>query len=129
VCNLYPFKETVAKEGISITEAVEEIDIGEIYCSRLLYSERKEIIFTLILFIFIFQGGVTLLRAAAKNHDRVTILSDPKDYSKFIAELKSGSISENLRNWFALKVRENTLYITYKIINYITYYAGFRSYS
>ncbi|CAB4407514.1 unnamed protein product, partial [Rhizophagus irregularis] len=41
VCNLYPFKETIAKEGISITEAVEEIDIG----------------------------GVTLLRAAAKNHD------------------------------------------------------------
>jgi phosphoribosylaminoimidazolecarboxamide formyltransferase/IMP cyclohydrolase len=45
-----------------------------------------------------------LLRAAAKNHDRVAILSDPKDYFKFIAELKSGNISENSRRLFALKV-------------------------
>ncbi|PKC75008.1 phosphoribosylaminoimidazolecarboxamide formyltransferase/IMP cyclohydrolase [Rhizophagus irregularis] len=90
VCNLYPFKETISKEGISITEAVEEIDIG----------------------------GVTLLRAAAKNHDRVTILSDPKDYSKFIAELKSGSISENSRNWFALKAFDHTADYDEAISNY-----------
>ncbi|RUS33525.1 phosphoribosylaminoimidazolecarboxamide formyltransferase/IMP cyclohydrolase [Jimgerdemannia flammicorona] len=62
VCNLYPFKETVAKEGVTVAHAVEEIDIG----------------------------GVTLLRAAAKNHSRVTILSDPNDYAKFITELKLG---------------------------------------
>ncbi|CDO96182.1 unnamed protein product [Kluyveromyces dobzhanskii CBS 2104] len=80
VCNLYPFKETVAKVGVSIPEAVEEIDIG----------------------------GVTLLRAAAKNHARVTILSDPKDYPQFLNELKKGEISSGLRNNLALKAFEHT---------------------
>lgn len=80
VCNLYPFKETVAKVGVSIPEAVEEIDIG----------------------------GVTLLRAAAKNHLRVTILSDPKDYPQFLTELQEGEISQDLRNKLALKAFEHT---------------------
>lgn len=81
VCNLYPFKETVAKIGITVPEAVEEIDIG----------------------------GVTLLRAAAKNHSRVTILSNPNDYSKFLSELKEkGEISTESRNTFALKAFEHT---------------------
>lgn len=80
VCNLYPFKETVAKVGVSIPEAVEEIDIG----------------------------GVTLLRAAAKNHARVTILSDPRDYAQFLQDLKKGEISADLRNKLALKAFEHT---------------------
>ncbi|CAI4046099.1 hypothetical protein N7582_003728 [Saccharomyces uvarum] len=81
VCNLYPFKETVAKIGVTVQEAVEEIDIG----------------------------GVTLLRAAAKNHSRVTILSDPNDYSSFLQDLsKDGEISQDLRNRFALKAFEHT---------------------
>lgn len=81
VCNLYPFKETVAKIGVTIPEAVEEIDIG----------------------------GVTLLRAAAKNHSRVTILSDPKDYSVFLEELKTdANISAELKNKLALKAFEHT---------------------
>lgn len=82
VCNLYPFKETVAKVGVTVPEAVEEIDIG----------------------------GVTLLRAAAKNHSRVTILSDPKDYSQFLAELKEnkGDVSQDLKNTLALKAFEHT---------------------
>lgn len=82
VCNLYPFKETVAKVGITIPEAVEEIDIG----------------------------GVTLLRAAAKNHARVTILSDPNDYSEFLNELKTqnNTVSTELRNKLALKAFEHT---------------------
>ncbi|QLQ78097.1 hypothetical protein HG537_0A03440 [Torulaspora globosa] len=81
VCNLYPFKETVAKVGVTVAEAVEEIDIG----------------------------GVTLLRAAAKNHARVTILSDPLDYSTFLAELsQDGEISQELRNRLALKAFEHT---------------------
>jgi len=50
-------------------------------------------------------GGVTLLRAAAKNHNRVTILSDPKDYPNFLTELKAnGSVSEDTRKLLALKV-------------------------
>ncbi|CDK25605.1 unnamed protein product [Kuraishia capsulata CBS 1993] len=80
VCNLYPFKETISKINVTIDEAVEEIDIG----------------------------GVTLLRAAAKNHARVTILSDPKDYAKFIEELSTGEISKEARDRFALKAFEHT---------------------
>lgn len=53
VCNLYPFAETV-KRTKDDAEIIENIDIG----------------------------GVTLLRAAAKNHARVTVLSDPKDYER-----------------------------------------------
>lgn len=80
VCNLYPFKETVSKVAVTIEEAVEEIDIG----------------------------GVTLLRAAAKNHSRVTILSDPKDYPGFLEELRTGEISSEARNRYALKAFEHT---------------------
>lgn len=80
VCNLYPFKETVAKVNVSIPEAVEEVDIG----------------------------GVTLIRAAAKNHKRVTILSDPNDYAGFLKELEQGEITESSRNRYALKAFEHT---------------------
>ena len=80
VCNLYPFKETVAKVGVTVPEAVEEIDIG----------------------------GVTLLRAAAKNHARVTILSDPTDYPGFLKELDSGNVSEKTRQIYALKAFTHT---------------------
>ncbi|CAH6720978.1 bifunctional purine biosynthesis protein Ade17p [[Candida] jaroonii] len=80
VCNLYPFKETVSKIAVTIDEAIEEIDIG----------------------------GVTLLRAAAKNHKRVVILSDPNDYAGFLQELKTGEISSETRNKYALKAFEHT---------------------
>ena len=78
MCNLYPFKKTVSKPHVSIADAVEEIDIG----------------------------GVTLLRAAAKNHARVTVISDPHDYPTFLESLESGidtSAAATLRNEFALK--------------------------
>ena len=65
---------------MTIAEAVEEIDIG----------------------------GVTLLRAAAKNHSRVTILSDPEDYPGFLEELKRGEVSEAARKTYALKAFEHT---------------------
>lgn len=81
VCNLYPFSETIARINVTIPEAVEEIDIG----------------------------GVTLLRAAAKNHSRVTIISDPKDYHDFLTELKKdGEVSEKSRQRYALKAFEQT---------------------
>lgn len=79
VCNLYPFNETVARIPTpTIAECVEEVDIG----------------------------GVTLLRAAAKNHDRVVILSDPKDYDEFLAQWKAGngSVTEDFRRRMAVKV-------------------------
>ncbi|KAK4464926.1 cytidine deaminase-like protein [Cladorrhinum samala] len=80
ICNLYPFKDTVAKINVTVPEAVEEIDIG----------------------------GVTLIRAAAKNHTRVTILSDPRDYPEFLKELDAGEIKESSRKLFALKAFEHT---------------------
>jgi phosphoribosylaminoimidazolecarboxamide formyltransferase / IMP cyclohydrolase len=80
VCNLYPFKETVAKPNVTIEEAVEEIDIG----------------------------GVTLIRAAAKNNSRVTILSDPNDYYGFLKELERGEISQQSRESYALKAFTHT---------------------
>lgn len=80
VCNLYPFKETVSKAGVTVDEAVEEIDIG----------------------------GVTLLRAAAKNHSRVVILLDPRDYAGFLEQLAKGDITGEMRNRYALKAFEHT---------------------
>ncbi|WPH03593.1 Bifunctional purine biosynthesis protein [Acrodontium crateriforme] len=80
ICNLYPFKDTVAKVNVTIPEAVEEIDIG----------------------------GVTLIRAAAKNHTRVTILSDPEDYHDFLTELEKGEVPEKSRQQYALKAFTHT---------------------
>ena len=68
--NLYPFEETVSKEGVKLEEAIENIDIG----------------------------GPTLLRSAAKNYRSVTVLSDPSDYEHVLEELRStGVISESPR--------------------------------
>ncbi|CAD5218231.1 unnamed protein product [Bursaphelenchus okinawaensis] len=77
VCNLYPFDATIKKENCTLADAIENIDIG----------------------------GVTLLRAAGKNHERVTVLTDPADYGKFIEEFKSnnGKVSKETREKLALK--------------------------
>ena len=80
ICNLYPFKDTVAKINVTVPEAVEEIDIG----------------------------GVTLIRAAAKNHSRVTVLSDPADYHDFLRELEKGEVTERSRQLYALKAFTHT---------------------
>ena len=61
VCNLYPFADTVAG-GATHEECIENIDIG----------------------------GVALIRAAAKNHDAVTVVTDPGDYDRVLAELAAG---------------------------------------
>ncbi|ORZ05426.1 phosphoribosylaminoimidazolecarboxamide formyltransferase/IMP cyclohydrolase [Absidia repens] len=90
VCNLYPFKETIANPDVTIPQAVEEIDIG----------------------------GVTLLRAAAKNHGRVSIVSDPSDYTTVIAELKNGQVSQDTRNTLALKAFNHTSDYDEAISNY-----------
>uniref|UniRef100_A0AC35GVU1 Bifunctional purine biosynthesis protein ATIC n=1 Tax=Panagrolaimus sp. PS1159 TaxID=55785 RepID=A0AC35GVU1_9BILA len=61
ICNLYPFSKTIASDpNCEIPTAIEQIDIG----------------------------GVTLLRAAAKNHARVTVICDPSDYSTVIQEVR-----------------------------------------
>lgn len=81
VCNLYPFVDTVSKPNVTVADAVENIDIG----------------------------GVTLLRAAAKNHARVTVLCDPQDYTKVVEEFKqNGDTSEKTRQKLALKAFTHT---------------------
>lgn len=80
-CNLYPFTETIAREGVTLAEAVEQIDIG----------------------------GVTLLRAAAKNFARVTVLVHTADYSVALRELKEhGNVPEKIRQELALKAFAHT---------------------
>ncbi len=75
VVNLYPFEATVAREGVTLDEAVEQIDIG----------------------------GVALIRAAAKNHGRVVLVSDPSDYPAVLEELRAGSVSAERRRALAIK--------------------------
>lgn len=90
VVNLYPFKETVAKPNTAFSEAIEQIDIG----------------------------GVALIRAAAKNHDRVTLLCDPQDYSEILDVLKKSDISADLRRKLALKGFRLTAHYDTAIANY-----------
>ena len=73
--NLYPFEETIARPGVTLEEAIENIDIG----------------------------GVTLIRAAAKNFARVVLVCDPEDYTAVLTELKGGGISLETRHKLALK--------------------------
>jgi phosphoribosylaminoimidazolecarboxamide formyltransferase/IMP cyclohydrolase len=63
VCNLYPFAETIAKEDVTLEEAVENIDIG----------------------------GPTMIRSAAKNNNDVAVVVDPADYDELLAEMKAGN--------------------------------------
>lgn len=93
VCNLYPFEETIAREPKpTIAQATEEVDIG----------------------------GVTLLRAAAKNHERVWVLSDPKDYSKFLDNYgsKDAEAAKANRNVLAVKAFSQTAHYDEAISNY-----------
>lgn len=73
--NLYPFEETIAKPNVMYADAIENIDIG----------------------------GVTLIRAAAKNHERVTLVCDPADYPAILEELRAGEISSRTRAKLAVK--------------------------
>ena len=92
VCNLYPFQQTVAQEGVTLPEAVEQIDIG----------------------------GVTLLRAAAKNHLRVTVLCDPADYRTVLAELRGqGDTNLPTRQLLALKAFQHTAVYDDAISNFL----------
>jgi len=80
VVNLYPFEATIAKEGVTIAEAIEQIDIG----------------------------GPSMLRAAAKNHRHVLPLCDPSLYGDFLHELEAGEISDAFRLHCAVEVFRKT---------------------
>ena len=62
IVNLYPFRETVSDPNVSLPDALEKIDIG----------------------------GPTMVRAAAKNHDRVAVVVEPEDYDELIVYIKTG---------------------------------------
>ncbi|XP_011502183.1 PREDICTED: bifunctional purine biosynthesis protein PURH [Ceratosolen solmsi marchali] len=93
VCNLYPFVDIISNPDVTIDDAVENIDIG----------------------------GVTLLRAAAKNHSRVTVICDPNDYEKVITELESSptnDVSLQTRQNLAVKAFTHTAQYDDVISNY-----------
>lgn len=70
VCvNLYPFEQTVAKANVTFEEAIENIDIG----------------------------GPTMLRSAAKNHAFVTVVTEPSDYARVIADIKANGGNTTLK--------------------------------
>jgi phosphoribosylaminoimidazolecarboxamide formyltransferase/IMP cyclohydrolase len=89
--NLYPFEETIANPNTTYADAIENIDIG----------------------------GVTLIRAAAKNHERVTLVCDPSDYNSIIEELRAGGISVNTRAKLAIKGFASTAHYDTIIHNYL----------
>jgi phosphoribosylaminoimidazolecarboxamide formyltransferase / IMP cyclohydrolase len=79
--NLYPFRETVARQGVSLAEAIENIDIG----------------------------GPAMLRAAAKNHDRVWVIVEPADYAAVLGALTDGAgDTAAMRRKLAAKVFAHT---------------------
>ena len=89
--NLYPFQETIAKPNVTYAAAIENIDIG----------------------------GVTLIRAAAKNHERVTLICDPSDYNSVLEELRGGGISEKTRAKLAIKGFASTAHYDTVIHDYL----------
>ncbi|MFM2648842.1 bifunctional phosphoribosylaminoimidazolecarboxamide formyltransferase/IMP cyclohydrolase [Vibrio diabolicus] len=92
VVNLYPFAETVAKEGCTLADAVENIDIG----------------------------GPTMVRSAAKNHKDVTIVVNAHDYDRVIAEMDANEKSLTLETRFDLAIAafEHTAAYDGMIANY-----------
>ncbi|OJI27237.1 Bifunctional purine biosynthesis protein PurH [Vibrio vulnificus] len=92
VVNLYPFAETVAKEGCTLADAVENIDIG----------------------------GPTMVRSAAKNHKDVTIVVNASDYHRVITEMDANDKSLTLETRFDLAIAafEHTAAYDGMIANY-----------
>ncbi len=73
--NLYPFEATISKSGVTRDDAIENIDIG----------------------------GVALIRAAAKNSDRVTLVCDPQDYPAVLKHIQAGGVPLEIRRQLAVK--------------------------
>ena len=102
VCvNLYPFKQTILKEGTELAEAIENIDIG----------------------------GPSMLRAAAKNYKDVAVVTEPADYGKIIEEYeKKGSVSAETKFYLAAKVFNHTAHYDSLIAAYLKDKAGLPKY-
>ncbi len=98
VCvNLYPFEATIAKEGVTLEDAVENIDIG----------------------------GPSMLRSAAKNFRDVTVVCDPSDYDNILAEIKeSGNTTFETRFKLSAKAYTHTALYDSHIATYMRRHAG-----
>ena len=94
VVNLYPFEETIAKPGVTLSEAIEKIDIG----------------------------GPAMLRAASKNFAHLTVLCDPGQYKDYLQELRQndGQASLNFRQKCALKGFSHTANYDRAISTYLS---------
>ncbi len=94
VVNLYPFRETVARKGVTLAEAIENIDIG----------------------------GPSMVRSASKNHERVAVLVDPEDYQHLLTEMdgNDGQVSALLRFNLARKAFAYTAAYDGAIANFLT---------
>jgi len=92
VCNLYPFSQKVLKPGVSIEEAIEQIDIG----------------------------GVALLRAAAKNFRHVTVVAHPREYPEILSEIEStGEVNLATRRRLAVEAFQHTAMYDTAISEYL----------
>ncbi len=92
VVNLYPFKATILKDGVTREEAVENIDIG----------------------------GPTMLRSAAKNYQDVAVIVDPRDYDKVLSELKENNeVSLDTKFYLMQKVFMHTSNYDTMIADYL----------
>jgi phosphoribosylaminoimidazolecarboxamide formyltransferase/IMP cyclohydrolase len=96
VVNLYPFEQTIARPECDLALAIENIDIG----------------------------GPTMLRAAAKNHNDVTVIVDASDYERILTEMQhnNGNVSDAMRFNLATKVFEHTARYDGAIANYLGSY-------
>ena len=91
VVNLYPFIKTVAKEDVTLEEALENIDIG----------------------------GPTMIRAAAKNYPDVLVVVDPADYGPVLEALEKGEVDMDLRRQLAQKAFQHVAYYDTAIAQYL----------
>ncbi|HZW68481.1 MAG TPA: bifunctional phosphoribosylaminoimidazolecarboxamide formyltransferase/IMP cyclohydrolase [Pseudogracilibacillus sp.] len=92
VVNLYPFKETLAKEGVSHDEIIENIDIG----------------------------GPAMLRASAKNYEDVAVIVDPNDYDSVLELLQDDTLEVTVRQELAAKVFRHTAHYDSMIATYFS---------
>lgn len=91
VVNFYPFEETIQKAHVTLAESIENIDIG----------------------------GPSMVRSAAKNFHRVTVLVDPEDYDPILAYLKRGEVPLELRQTLSAKAFAKTAYYDSLITHYL----------
>ncbi len=92
ICNLYPFAQTIAREGVTVDEALEQIDIG----------------------------GPTMIRASAKNFPDVVVVVNPTHYDVVLTELEqTGAVSRETRAMLAAEAFQHTAHYDTVIAQYL----------